>query len=169
MPGKTWVKSIVATVNLPTAIDSAWEAWTTPEGIKSFFAPDCNIEMCVGGLYEIFFNLNAPPGDRGAEGMHILALQPGVMLSFTWNAPPELGKIRGELTHVTVRFHETSKVETEVQLTHDGFGEGEEWELARRYFQRAWKKVVLRRLKYRFLQGPVDWNNLPDLTRIRMP
>jgi uncharacterized protein YndB with AHSA1/START domain len=169
MSGMIRERRITCSVKLPASIDAVWDAWTTPEGIHSFFAPSCNIDIRVGGLYEILFDLEAQPGDRGSEGMHILALQPGVMLSFTWNAPPELQKVRSHYTHVTVRFHEVSKVETEVSLIHDGFGEGGEWEQTFRYFVRAWKKVVLPRLKYRFVQGPLDWDNLPDLSKIRLP
>ena len=59
-----------------------------------------------GGAYEMFFNLDAPVGERGGEGMIILAIQPGKMLSFTWNAPPTLPTVRGQMTHVLVRFEE---------------------------------------------------------------
>ena len=30
----------------------AWDAWTTREGIVSFFAPDARIEPRVGGLWD---------------------------------------------------------------------------------------------------------------------
>jgi len=44
-------------------------------------------------------------------------------------------------------------------LTHDGWGEGEEWDKAVAYFTRAWIDIVPPRLKHRFSVGPVDWNN----------
>lgn len=40
-------------VNAP--IEKAWDAWTTPEGIKTFFAPDCKVDLRVDGAYEIYF------------------------------------------------------------------------------------------------------------------
>ena len=38
-----------------------------------------------------------------------------------------------------------------------------EWDKMYAYFDRAWGKVVLPLLKYRFEIEPVDWDNLPDL------
>ncbi len=42
--------------------DQGWDAWTTEKGIKSFLAPDCNIDIRVDGPYEIFFDPEAEPG-----------------------------------------------------------------------------------------------------------
>jgi len=39
----------------------------------------------------------------------------------------------------------------------------EKWDEAFEYFQIAWAKVVLPRLKYRFEVGPIDWTNPPKL------
>jgi uncharacterized protein YndB with AHSA1/START domain len=145
-------------------VDEVWDAWTTPEGIKTFFAPACNIELRVGGLYEIFFNPDAEPGLRGTDEMRIMALQSGKMLAITWNAPPHLANVRKQLTHVVVRFKQEPDGRTKVSLTHDGWGEGDEWDRAFEYFARVWRDVVLPRLKYRFSVGPVDWDNPPELS-----
>ena len=32
-------------------LDQAWDAWTTREGITSFFAPDAKVEPRVGGAF----------------------------------------------------------------------------------------------------------------------
>lgn len=148
-----------ATVNAPLA--EVWRAWTTPEFIKSWFAPDCKVDLRPGGAYEMYFNLDDPPGSKGGEGVIVLAVQPEKMFSFTWNAPPEMPTVRFQHTHVVVRFFEAGNGQTKVTLTHDGWGKGAEWDEAYEYFVRAWGKVVLPRLKYRFEVGPVDWNNPP--------
>jgi uncharacterized protein YndB with AHSA1/START domain len=142
-----------------------YKAWTTEEGIKSFFAPACNVDLKVGGLYEIFFAPENPPGERGADGMRLLALEPGKMLSFTWNAPPHLPNVRKQRTHVVVRFEDGGEGRTRVTLRHDGWGEGEEWDRAFEYFDEAWNDVVLPRLRYRFSAGPVDWTDPPAVMR----
>ena len=49
-------------------------------------------------------------------------------------------------------------------LFHDGWGSGSEWDRAFDYFEAAWKHVVLPRLKYSFVHGPIDWQNPPDLS-----
>lgn len=144
-------------VPVEAGVDEVWRAWTTETGVESFFAPRCNIKLRVGGAYEMLFDLEAAPGLQGGEGMIITAMQPEKMLSFTWNAPPHLPDVRGQMTHVVVRFLPIGANQTLVRLTHTGWGEGGQWEEAFNYFQRAWSAVVLPRLQARFVNGPVDW------------
>lgn len=148
-------------VIVEASVDAVWEAWTSEEGIKTFFAPACNVDLRVDGLYEILFTPDAEPGQRGAEGMRIMAFQPKKMLAFTWNAPHDLPNVRDQVTHVVIRLFELPEGRTRVTLAHDGWGEGEEWDKAFAYFVRAWKDVVLPHLKYRFSVGPVDWESPP--------
>jgi uncharacterized protein YndB with AHSA1/START domain len=149
-------------VQVPAPISEVWKAWTTEEGVKSFFAPECRIALRVGGAYEMYFDPSAPEGRRGGEGLTILAIQSEKMLSFTWNAPPHLSEVRGQLTHVTLYFHEAGENKTSLDFIHDGWGEGGEWDQAYEYFTRAWGEVVLPRFIYRFETGPVDWKNPPE-------
>jgi uncharacterized protein YndB with AHSA1/START domain len=148
-------------VNAP--VERVWRAWTVAEEAETFFAPKCAIDLRPGGRYEMLFDLEAAPGDQGGEGVIILAIQPPRMLSFTWNAPPEIPEIRVQRTHVTVRLDAVDSNRTRVMLVHDGWGEGAGWDAAYNYFERAWKRVVLPRLKYRFEHGPLDWDHLPEL------
>ena len=147
-------------VNAP--LEAVWEAWTTEEGVLSFLAPACKIDLRPDGAYEIYFNPDAPPGERGGDGLKVLAVQPMQMLSFTWNAPPSLPQVRPQHTHVTLRFKAESDQQTWLSFHHDGWGSGGEWDKAYEYFQRAWFKVVLPRLQYRFDHGPVDWEDRPQ-------
>jgi len=155
-------RAVTADVVVNAGIDAVWEAWTTEEGIKTFFAPACKVELRVLGTYDIYFNPQAPPGQRGAEGNLILAIQPKKMLSFTWDAPPHLPNVRGQRTSVVIRFNELDNNKTRVTLAETGWGEGEEWDKAFAYFSSAWKDVVLARLKHRFEVGPIDWKNPPQ-------
>ncbi|MBN2564599.1 MAG: SRPBCC domain-containing protein [Candidatus Eisenbacteria bacterium] len=137
-------------VMVDAPLSEVWNAWTTEEGIKSFFAPACNIELRVGGAYEMFFLPDGEPGKRGGEGCRIMAIQPERMLSFTWNAPPHLPKARAQFTHVTIRFEPVGSGGTRVELRHDGWGDGGQWDEAFAYFQRAWIEIVLPNLVRRF-------------------
>ena len=154
-------RAIRGEVIVPAGVDAVWEAWTTPEGITSFFGPACNIDLRVDGSYEILFDPEAEPGRRGGEGVRILALQPRNMLAFTWNAPPSMPEVRKQRTHVVVRFTPVGEASTKVTLFHDGWGVGPEWDEAFDYFTKAWIDLVLPRLKHRFTVGPVDWNSPP--------
>jgi uncharacterized protein YndB with AHSA1/START domain len=120
-------------VIVPANVDTVWEAWTTEEGARTFFAPECDIELEPGGHYEMLFDLDAEPGSRGGEGMKVMAVQPKCMLAFTWNAPPHLPTVRGQKTYV-VHFQRVDEEHTRVTLVHDGWGEGEEWDAAYQYF-----------------------------------
>jgi uncharacterized protein YndB with AHSA1/START domain len=157
-------RAIVAQVTVPAGLDQVWEAWTTEAGARTFFAPGCAIDLRPHGRYEMFFDLDAPPGSRGGEGMIVLAVQPKEMLSFTWNSPPHLSTVRDQLTHVVIRLRELDPANTIVTLIHDGWGTGGEWDASFAYFTQAWKLIVLPRLRYRFAVGPIDWKNPPQLT-----
>ncbi len=77
----------------------------------------------------------------------------------------ELPAVRGQYTHVVIRFDEVSEG-TRVSLVHDGWGTSSEWDQAFNYFESAWLRVVLPRLNYRFKHGPIDWKNPPDLSEL---
>lgn len=124
-----------------------WEAWTTVEGIRSFFAPDANIDPRPGGAFEIFFVPDAEPGFRGAEGTTFLSLQPEKMLSFTWTGPPSIPETRHQFTSVSVNFVPLDQETTRVVLEHTGWGTGDAWDKTWDYFNAAWGKAVLPNLK----------------------
>jgi uncharacterized protein YndB with AHSA1/START domain len=137
-------------------IADVWKAWTTREGVRSFFAPDANIEMRPGGLYEMHMNPFAEPGMRGADDMRVMAVQEPTMLTFTWNAPPSNPEIRKQRTLVIIRLKPIDDASTEVTIHHVGWGDGGKWDEAYAYFDRAWGNV-LRNLQKRFTDGPIDF------------
>jgi uncharacterized protein YndB with AHSA1/START domain len=156
-------RAITGEIILPASLDEVWQAWTTEAGVCSFFAPRACIDLRPGGACELLFDLESPPGEQGGEGIRLLAVLPRQMLSFTWNAPPELPSVRNQMTHVVVRFVPLGDRSTKVSLKHDGWGSSVEWDLAYDYFARAWLQIVLPRLKYRFIAGPLDWDKPPGV------
>ncbi len=169
-------RAIDEKVTVKASVDDVWKAWTTSAGIKTFFAPDANVELRVDGPFQIFMNPLAEPGLRGADDMKIIGFQDKKMLSFTWNAPPSLPEARKQRTIVIVRFVARGDSLTDVSIHHIGWGSGSvgggvggsagvsgssegndgEWDKAFDYFGKAWPKV-LANLKKRFDDGPVDW------------
>ena len=135
--------------------DAVYRAWTTTEGIKTFFAPDARVELAVDGPFEIYINPYAPAGLKGADNMRVIGFQQDKMLSFTWNAPPSLPEARKQRTIVILRFQAEGD-KTRVHLHHVGWGEGGEWDKAYEYFSNAWPRVMAN-LQRRFAEGPVDW------------
>lgn len=149
-------RAIDQKVTINANVDEVWKVWTTTQGIKSFFAPDANVELRVDGPFEIYMNPFAAAGMKGADDMRIIAFQDKKMLTFTWNAPPSLPDVRKQRTIVIVRFVSRGDVLTDVTLHHVGWGEGGEWDRAYDYFGKAWPNV-LKNLQKRFNNGPVDW------------
>lgn len=124
--------------------DIAWARWTTHQGLKTFFGQDNQMELSIGGPFEIYFSMDAPAGCRGSEGCKVISYLPRKMLSFTWNAPPQFPEIRNGDYHtwVVVHFKELSSGQTEIELHHLGWLEGEDWQQVYQYFDKAWGYVL---------------------------
>lgn len=160
-PGTPTEAGVVRQLRIPvtvrTTLAEAWRLWTTPEGVTSFFAPGCHIELKVDGAYEIYFDPSAPPGQRGADGMRLLAVEPERRLVFTWNAPRTMPKVRDQRTVVEVTFDAVGPDSVRVTLTHSGWGTGAEWDAAFTYFDGAWNGFVMPAFVHRVTRGPIDW------------
>jgi uncharacterized protein YndB with AHSA1/START domain len=162
-------RAINEKITVKANVDEVWKAWTTAEGIRTFFAPDAKVELRVDGPFQIYMNPFAPPGEKGADDMIFLAIQDKKMISFTWNAPPSLAEVRKQRTVVIVRFAARGDVLTDVTIHHTGWGEpaaDNEWGKAYDYFARSWPNV-LKNLKKRFDDGPIDWKPWLDSLRKR--
>ncbi len=157
-------RSIDRQVEVAASIDQAWDAWTTREGVTSFFSPDAKIEPVVGGAFQIYMDPLAPPGMKGADDMRYMAVQPKKMISFDWNAPPHLAEARKQRTFVILRFEPLGDKLTRVSLHHTGWGDGGEWDATYAYFDRAWG-AVLGNMKKRFETGPQDWTQWMEQLR----
>jgi uncharacterized protein YndB with AHSA1/START domain len=147
---ETIEREIRGDVVVDAPVSDVWKAWTTEEGVTSFLAPACAVDLRVGGVYEMYFLPGGEPGQRGGEGCRILAIDSEKMLSFTWNAPPHLPEARSQFTHVTLRFEPLPDGRTNVIFRQDGWGTGGQWDEAFDYFRRAWLEIVLPRLAERF-------------------
>lgn len=152
-------RQLTKKVLITASSEEVWEAWTTEKGLSTFLTSSSKVELRFGGPYEIYFLLNAPLGSRGSEGCRVLSFLPFEMLSFEWNAPPHFGKLRPVKTQVVILMGSVSERETEVSLSHIGWGKGEDWDDLYGYFDKAWEKV-LDNLKRRFGEGPLEPSEL---------
>lgn len=112
------------------------DAWAKAMGVES------KIELAIGGPFEFYFGPNFPEGQRGSEGCQILSYLPGRMVSYSWNAPPSIPTTREKRSWVVVNFHPAGEANTEIELNHLGFGEGDDWDKTADYFERAWPSVL---------------------------
>ncbi len=149
--------AIALNVTVKAPVTAVWQAWTTPDGLTSFFAPEAEVQARPDGAFHLHMDPYAKPGLKGADTMQILAIEPEQLLSFTWNAPPHLPQARAQRTVVILRFTPTADNHTDLTLTHLGWGTTGEWPKARAYFEKAWPNV-LKNLQTRFETGkPYDW------------
>ena len=163
VPASASIRVLSAEVEVNAPIEKAWRARTTPEGIKSFFAPDCKVDLRVDGAYEVYFSSDAKPGERGSEGMRILALEPMRRFAFTWSAPPIMPYVRAQRDMIMLEFEKKDEHRTLVRVTHLGWGDGAKWDEAYDYFDHAWNEVVLPRFRYSMEVGAVNWAKPPKL------
>lgn len=148
--------AIEVSVLVKAPVAQVWRAWTTSDGIVEFFAPEAHVDARPDGRFGIIIDPYGAPGMQGADDMRVLAVEPEKMLSFTWNAPPQLAQARQQRTVVVLRFAPEGEA-TRLNLTHLGWGSTGQWPAARAYFEKAWPKVLLQ-LQQRFETGkPMDW------------
>jgi uncharacterized protein YndB with AHSA1/START domain len=125
-------------------IEAVWEAWTTVEGLK-FFSKESNVELRLGGPYELFLQQPADKrGRRGAEGCRILAFVPHEMLAFDWTFPPDIPSLRysDARTQAVVYFEDIGGGRVRVRFSQSGWEEGENWDQGFAYFDKAWGWVM---------------------------
>lgn len=135
------IRSLVKEIEVAAPPIDVWSAWTSDEGIASWWGPPAsNIELRIGGPFELYFMPDAPEGSRGSDGCKVLAYVPGESLSFTWNAPPHLA-LRETNTWVVLTFM-SSPSGTKVRLVHTGFLTGADWDDYMEYFDEAWGAVL---------------------------
>ena len=137
-------KAITKTKSFNCNAKTMWHKWSTHEGLKTFFGSDNKIELNPGGAFEIYFMMEAPVGLRGSERCKILCYIPEKMISFSWNAPPNIPYVRNHeyQTPVTVLFEEKEKSKILVTIFHHGWPEGKEWDESYKYFDIAWEQVL---------------------------
>jgi len=135
-------REIRITRTVQTTPDLIWSCWTTESAMQTWWVQDCRIEAAVGGAYELYFQMDNPPGTRGGEGNIILVLEPEKRLSFTWNAPASQPETRNQHTVIDLRMTVLSPTRTEIELLHRGFGVGTAWDETYAYFQTAWTTVM---------------------------
>jgi uncharacterized protein YndB with AHSA1/START domain len=141
--------------DINTPVSEAWRVFTTSEGAEEFFAEKANIGLAIGGPYEIQFD---PKDERsGTKGLKILSYAPEEMISFQWNAPPQLPEVRNGGTWVVVEMRPIDAYRTHVTITHLGWKDGPGWDQAYVHFQRGWSELM-NRLQKRFTDGPIDWS-----------
>lgn len=137
------MEAIRIEVSISTSPDQVWLAWTESDRITAWFAPEAKVEAHRGGSFELYFD-PADHGHQSTRGCVFTLIEPMRRLGFTWRGPDQFAGIMNEpapLTSVTVDFYYEDGA-TRVDVEHGGWGEGEDWALARSWHQKAWEEVL---------------------------
>lgn len=144
-------KTIIRTATINATPAEAWRAWTTSEGMTEWWVEEADIELKIGGKFELYMLPDQPDfkGNRGSERCTILAYAPERMLSATWNAPPTFPDQRFRHTRITILFEPVDGGEkTKVTLIHGGWpkdglaDKSTKWPQVYQYFEAAWTFVI---------------------------
>jgi uncharacterized protein YndB with AHSA1/START domain len=141
------------TVNAPAS--AVWRAWSSTAGLQSFLAAKANVELAIGGAYEVFFD---PSDERfSTKGCKLMSYVPQEMISFQWTLPRDMfPELAGSPTWVVVQLRPAGADRTEVSITQLGWGTGENWDRAYDHMPAGWQ-MVAKQLEQRFESGPIDW------------
>lgn len=138
------VKSISTSCKVNTSAKEVWNKWTTAKGLRSFFGKENNIDLRIGGPYEIYYLMNNEEGYRGSEGCKILSFLPQKMISFTWTAPPQFKSVRNEKnqTWVVLFIDEIEPQKTKITIHHLGWPSNNKWDKVYKFYQHAWGFIL---------------------------
>jgi uncharacterized protein YndB with AHSA1/START domain len=130
------------TVDIPTARDRVWRAFTTAEGLTAWLCLRARVEPAIGGAFELFWDPDeSRPEHDSTLGCTCLSLDEPRLLEFTWRGSAAVAEVMNvpsaAQTQVKVELRPTLDG-TRLVLTHSGWGDGPGWEWARAWFERAW-------------------------------
>ena len=137
------MKTIRIEVSISAPPDLVWWAWTKPDRITVWFAPEAIIEARPGGPFELFFDLSDHE-HQCTKGCVFTLVEPKKRLGFTWKGPDEFADLMNNPTSITsvlVTLYDENGT-TRVVVEHRGWGEGEESAQARAWHQMAWEEVL---------------------------
>jgi uncharacterized protein YndB with AHSA1/START domain len=147
----------VQTFNAP--VETVWRAFTEPSDLTRWFALGANVELRVGGAYELFWD-SEHPWSNSTLGCKLTEVEPLRKIALPWLGPDLFADIMNKgdppPTHVTIEF-KSKGAATEVRIIHVGWGPGRHWQDAREYQIGFWRKAIadLRAFLQVHLGGPL--------------
>ncbi|MGE6256895.1 SRPBCC family protein [Heyndrickxia sporothermodurans] len=136
-------KTVKQEVTIQAPVSLVWYAWTIPERISEWFAPQAVVELVEGGAFELYF-IPGNQEEMNTKGCTITKLDQEKELHFTWKGPDQFASImnQGNLTVVRVLLEGITENSTRVTIEHNGFKDQEDWTKAYDWHQMAWSQVV---------------------------
>lgn len=133
-------KIIFLSITLNTSPERAFALFSQPELLQSWLAPKAEVELELGGKYELFWDL-ADLSSNSTQGCCITALVPQHLLAFEWRSPRQFQHFANQadpLTHCVLSFQPVAGG-VNLHLLHSGWRHTPEWEAAREWQEASWQ------------------------------
>lgn len=135
-------KIIHVSAELSCSIDSAYAYFTENTLLERWLAVKADVEMKVGGKYELFWSPEDPDlTNNSTYGCKVLSMDKPYYFSIEWKGNKDhkafMNNVR-PLTNVTVVFNKINANKTRVTLLHTGWQTDKDWDSAYQFFEKAW-------------------------------
>jgi uncharacterized protein YndB with AHSA1/START domain len=136
-------------VSAPVAV--VWSAWVTSSGLKSWLAPQAEIELRIDGLMRSNYDPKGTLGDQGTIENRVLAYEPERMLSIRVVKAPENFPFKAKVGDMwtVLYFQATPEGGTILRIVGLGFGSDDESQRMKEYFRQG-NAYTLARLQKHF-------------------
>jgi uncharacterized protein YndB with AHSA1/START domain len=131
-----------AVINAPVSV--VWREWTTKEGIESWMVAKTEIDLRIGGTFRTSYSKTSNLDDDESLRHIILSFDPLKMFSMRTVKPPKNFPFQKAIlnTWTVVYFEPVGESQTKVIARMLGFGEDEESQKMRSFFE-AGNKTTL--------------------------
>ena len=121
------------------SVDEVWLAFTSKDGLESWMAAHAAIDLRLGGRMMTHYDPKGTLGDPNTIENTILAFEPTRMLSFKVSKPPEGFAFPNAVKNMwtIIYFEPLSPLKTQIREVGLGFGDDEESQAMREFFDRG--------------------------------
>lgn len=150
VPAKA-TESIVAEGVVNAPVLAVWNAWATTDGLKSWLAPQADIDLRVDGLMRVNYDPKGSLGDSGTIENRVLAYEPERMLSIKVSKAPDNFPFKAKIGDMwtVLYFQPTPDGKTLLRIVGMGFGTDEESQKMKEFFRQG-NDFTLTQLQKRF-------------------
>jgi len=124
--------------------------------LETWLPEKADVDPRIGGKFELFWDPENPDFNS-TIGCKITGIEIDKLISFDWKGPEQFHSfmnVADPLTHVVAFFSpsDPNKDNTIIHLFHTGWRTTPQWQKARDFFDKAWKKAFLE-LKQKIEEG----------------
>ena len=129
-------ESIVTEGVVDAPVADVWNAWTTTAGLKSWLAPQVDVDLRIDGLMRANYDPKGSLGDAGTIENRVLSYEPERMLSIKVAKAPEKFPFKARIGDMwtVLYFQALPDGKTSLRIVGMGFGSDEESQRMKAFF-----------------------------------